>query len=56
MVEPTGSETYVSVHSHGHELICVFRQRINAKPGESISITPQPDLVHVFDRDTGKRI
>ncbi len=56
VLEPTGSETYVSVHSHGHELTCVFRERINAQPGESISITPNPDLVHVFDRETGKRI
>ena len=56
VVEPTGSETQVVVRLGGEELICVFRERITAKPGESIKILPTPTLVHLFDEQSGKRI
>lgn len=56
VVEPTGSETQVVVRLHGEELICVFRERITAKPGETIKILPSTQLVHLFDAATGKRI
>ena len=56
VVEPTGSETQVVVRLHGEELICVFRERITAKPGETIKISPTTNLVHLFDAETGKRI
>ena len=56
VVEPTGSETQVVVRLNGEELICVFRERITAKPGETIKISPTTNLVHLFDAETGKRI
>ena len=56
VVEPTGSETLVVVRLNGAELICVFRERITAKPGEKIMILPTTNLVHLFDAETGKRI
>ena len=56
VVEPTGSETQVVVRLKGEELICVFRERITAKPGETITILPTTQLVHLFDAETGKRI
>ena len=56
VVEPTGSETQVVVRLKGEELICVFRERITAKPGETIKISPTTNLVHLFDAETGKRI
>jgi multiple sugar transport system ATP-binding protein len=56
VVEPTGSETQVVVRLNGEELICVFRERITAKPGETIKISPTTQLVHLFDAETGKRI
>jgi multiple sugar transport system ATP-binding protein len=56
VVEPTGSETQVVVRLNGEELICVFRERITAKPGETIKIAPTTNLVHLFDAETGKRI
>ena len=37
-------------------MVCVFRERITAKPGETIKILPDPDLVHLFDAASGKRI
>jgi multiple sugar transport system ATP-binding protein len=56
VVEPTGSETHVVVRHGGQELGCVFRDRIEARPGATINILPRPNLVHLFDAETGNRI
>jgi multiple sugar transport system ATP-binding protein len=56
VAEPTGSETQVVVRSNGHDMVCVFRERVMAKPGEKIRILPDPVLVHLFDATSGKRV
>ncbi|GGH30814.1 ABC transporter ATP-binding protein [Alsobacter metallidurans] len=56
VVEPTGSETQVVAKIGTQELVCIFRERITAKPGETIRIAPDPNLVHVFDAQSGARI
>ncbi|MDF2810191.1 MAG: sugar transporter ATP-binding protein [Microvirga sp.] len=56
VVEPTGSETQVTATLGGHEILCVFRDRIAARPGEAIYIRPNSGLVHVFDKETGRRL
>jgi multiple sugar transport system ATP-binding protein len=56
VVEPTGSETLVVVKIEGQEFVCVFRERIGARPGERMPISPDPNLVHLFDAETGKRL
>jgi len=56
VVEPTGSETQVVVKVGGQELVCVFRERITAKPGETLGIAPDLALVHIFDEASGKRL
>jgi multiple sugar transport system ATP-binding protein len=56
VTEPTGSETLVVAKAGGRELSCVFRERISAKPGETIRVAPDPALVHLFDKETGRRI
>jgi multiple sugar transport system ATP-binding protein len=56
VVEPTGSETQVVAKASGQEVICVFRERIRANPGEIIHIEPDPDLVHLFDEQSGRRL
>jgi multiple sugar transport system ATP-binding protein len=55
VVEPTGSETQVLAEFAGASIICAFRERIAAKPGETIRISPDPALVHLFDAATGQR-
>jgi len=55
VVEPTGSETQVVAEFAGASIICAFRERISAKPGETICIAPDPALVHLFDATTGQR-
>jgi multiple sugar transport system ATP-binding protein len=58
VVEPTGSETQVVVRGGGghQEMVCVFRERVTAGPGETIHIQPNPSLVHLFDQETGQRL
>jgi multiple sugar transport system ATP-binding protein len=56
VVEPTGSETQVVVKGGGQEMICVFRERVTAKPGETIHVAPDPRLVHLFDQESGQRL
>jgi multiple sugar transport system ATP-binding protein len=55
VVEPTGSETQVVAEFAGASVIFAFRERISAKPGETIRIAPDPALVHLFDAATGQR-
>jgi multiple sugar transport system ATP-binding protein len=56
VVEPTGTETQVVVKIGGQEMICVWRERIAARPGETIRISPDPGLVHLFDEASGRRL
>jgi len=56
VVEPMGSETQVVVRCGGQSLTCVFRERITAKAGETIRITPDTAVTHLFDAATSKRI
>ena len=56
VVEPTGSETQVVVKAGGQEMICVFRERISAKPGETIQSCPIPSSAHLFDQESGQRL
>lgn len=56
VIEPMGSETQVVVRCGGQDLTCIFRERITAKPGETINIRPDTSVTHLFDAATGKRI
>ena len=56
VIEPTGSETQVMAEFAGGNIIAAFRERISARPGETIRIAPDPMLVHVFDAETGRRL
>jgi multiple sugar transport system ATP-binding protein len=56
VVEPTGSETQVVVRLGGRDVIGVFRERHEFRPGELIHFHAQPDLVHLFDQNTGRHL
>lgn len=56
VLEPTGSETQVMAEFAGVPIVGAFRERITARPGETIRITPDPALVHVFDAENGHRL
>jgi multiple sugar transport system ATP-binding protein len=56
VVEPTGSETQVLLRAGGQPLVAAFRERVTAKPGETIRVTPDPALIHLSEKGTGQRI
>ena len=53
VVEPTGSETHVIGHLSGKDITAVFRERHDFKPGEQITLAPDPTHIHLFDAETG---
>jgi multiple sugar transport system ATP-binding protein len=56
LVEPTGSETQVVARIGETPLTCAFRERVTARPGETIRIMPEPGLVHLFESGSGRRL
>ena len=55
-VEPTGAETQVVTRFAGGEVMIALRERIAARSGERLTISPLPDSLHLFDAGTGLRI
>ena len=56
VIEPTGSELQVVARLGGEDVIAVFRERHQFKPGDKIRLKPDPRLMHLFDAETGKRL
>ncbi|WP_349367754.1 sn-glycerol-3-phosphate ABC transporter ATP-binding protein UgpC [Salinarimonas sp.] len=56
VIEPTGSEMQVVARLGDQEITAVFRERVKARPGETIRIEPDPALVHLFDEGSGQRL
>ena len=40
----------------GTPIIAAFRERVSARPGETIHVTPDPAMVHLFDATTGRAL
>jgi multiple sugar transport system ATP-binding protein len=56
VVEPTGSETVVIFRHGGDDITALFRERHSFTPGTQVRLKPRPELAHLFDRASGKRI
>jgi multiple sugar transport system ATP-binding protein len=56
VVEPTGAEILVVTRFAGGEAQAVFRERHPLRPGDQISLTPNLEAVHIFDKASGQRI
>jgi multiple sugar transport system ATP-binding protein len=56
VIEPTGSELQVAAKLGGADIIAVFRERHDFKPGDKIRLKPDPRLAHLFDEPSGKRL
>jgi len=56
VIEPTGAEIQVVAKLGGEEIIAVFRERYQFKPGDKIRLKPDPKLVHLFDETSGQRL
>lgn len=55
LVEPTGAESQVILRLGSQEVVGVFKERINAQPGQELRIMPNVNRVHLFDSD-GRRL
>jgi multiple sugar transport system ATP-binding protein len=55
-VEPTGSETQVHLQLAGQDVVGVFRERILAKPGDVLHVSPDSERIHLFDAGSGRRL
>jgi multiple sugar transport system ATP-binding protein len=40
----------------GQKIVGVFRERVATRPGETLTLSPDLNLVHLFDRETGARL
>jgi multiple sugar transport system ATP-binding protein len=56
VVEPTGSETQVILRVSGVSFMGAFRERIAAKHGDTLGVSPELGLVHLFDKASGQRL
>ncbi|MFZ2650175.1 MAG: sn-glycerol-3-phosphate ABC transporter ATP-binding protein UgpC [Burkholderiaceae bacterium] len=56
VVEPTGSETQVFARLGVQELVGVFRERHEFRPGQHIKLRPRRESAHLFDPASGQRI
>ena len=56
VIEPTGPEIQVVAKLGGEDIIAVFRERHQFKPGDKIRLKPDPKLVHLFDEASGQRL
>jgi len=54
VVEPTGSETQVLARLGKQQVTGVFRERVDAKPGSTIKVSPDVGSVHLFDANGGR--
>ncbi|MGV0876248.1 sn-glycerol-3-phosphate ABC transporter ATP-binding protein UgpC [Martelella sp. FLE1502] len=51
VVEPTGSETQVIFRLGDEQIVGIFRERIEARPGDVLKLLPDVTKVHLFDRE-----
>jgi multiple sugar transport system ATP-binding protein len=56
VVEPTGAEVQIFARLDGQDITAVLRERLMLKPGEMVKLAPERNVVHVFDKGTGKRV
>ena len=56
VVEPTGSETLVFLRFGETDIVAVFRDWHDFKPGQIVHLRPRADRAHLFDSSTGTRL
>ena len=56
VIEPTGSETQVSLRVGKDDLLALFHSRIETSPGDELHVRPMAGALHLFDQASGKRI
>ena len=55
-VEPTGAETHVVADIGADRVTAVLRERVSARPGQTIHLRPDPAHAHLFESGSTLRI
>jgi multiple sugar transport system ATP-binding protein len=56
VIEPTGFESQVLGKLGQTSVTCVFRERVDIRPGERLHVSVDANSVHLFDAKTGERL
>jgi multiple sugar transport system ATP-binding protein len=56
VVEPTGSETLLSIDFACQELTCLLRHRASLAPEQEVKLSFASESIHFFDPETGERL
>jgi multiple sugar transport system ATP-binding protein len=56
VIEPTGAETELLVQVGEAKLVLAVHGRVDAKPDETVGLAINVESVHLFDRQTGRRM
>ena len=56
VVEPTGAETELLVQVGEAKLVLAVHGRVDALPDETVGLAIDADRVHLFDRQSGRRM
>ena len=56
IVEPTGAESHIYGKCGGTDMIVTLSGRSTLKPGETVQLSAAPELLHVFNKETGQRM
>ena len=56
VTEPTGSETQLVARLGDQEVTLLFHQRLDVSPGDDLSVKIDMSAVHLFDKETGRRL
>ncbi len=56
VVQPTGSEIHLVLRAGDQDMTAVIRERHRFAPGQTVHVTPEAGMEHLFDTATGERI
>ena len=56
VVEPTGADTQLYCRVNGQEVTATIRDRTDCRAGTRISLEPDLNRAHLFDKASGKRL
>jgi multiple sugar transport system ATP-binding protein len=56
VVEPTGADTQLYCRFMDHDVTATIRDRTNVRPGDRITLVPDPGRAHLFDTVSTKRL
>jgi multiple sugar transport system ATP-binding protein len=56
IVEGTGSEIFAKLDCGGEPISCLFRERLDIRFRDAVTISIDADCAHLFDKATGKRL